>query len=157
MLDIDLRPTQIKIPASAKNVVVAYHIENPYTSAALPSIYQICMQGAGGECQDSFFLANACDSDTDACMIGFDLLNRRTDAYSLLVVFNNQRVPQKELFDSIMFPEAAPLNLQGKFRFDSLTAQDLLLLRGDDSDNGDETALKSASSEGEVEEVIIEE
>ncbi len=156
VLDIDVRPTQITVPRDAKNVLVVYHIENPYTSAALPSIYQVCMQGAAGQCEDSFFLANACNSDTDACMIGFDLLNRRADAYSLLVVFNNQRIGQKELFDSLMFPEAAPLNLQGKFRFDSLTAEDLALLREDDSDNGDESALKSASSKQEVEEVIEE-
>ncbi len=157
LLDIDLRPNEVRVPSSAKNVLIVYHVEDPLTATTLPSIHQVCLQGANGECSDKFYLANACDSDKDACMLTFDLPGRGEDSYSLFVSFNNQQIPQRELFDSIMFPEAPPMELQGNFKFSTLTQADLTPLREDDSDNGDEKALKSPSSLKVNQDEVIEE
>ncbi len=142
-LDVDVRPSEFRLPYSAKNVLLVYHIEDPFTAPTLPTAHQLCIEDASRECKEKFYLANACNSDTDACILSYDLSGKGEDSYSLLVVFNNQRIEQRQLFDSIMFPEAAPVDLQGAFKFGSISQGDLTLLREKEADTGEEKALKA--------------
>ncbi len=142
-LDVDVRPTESRIPVNAKNVLVIYHVENPFTAPMLPSIHKFCLQDASGQCSDkSFFLANACNSDKDVCILSYDAGVSGTDSYMLLVAVNNKQVKQRELFDSLMFPQAPILDLTGKYTFGSLSQGDVTFSQQNEADTGDETALK---------------
>ncbi len=147
VIDVDVRPTEFRIPASAKNVLMVYHIENPYFARRLPSAYRLCALNSAGQCGQKFYLANTCNSDTDACILAYSPPGKGDDSYSLLVAVNNQQMPQSEWFDSIMYPSTPPLKLQGSFKVASISPQDVVALSTKKDDAGHEKALKQTSTD----------
>ncbi|MFH0713888.1 MAG: carboxypeptidase-like regulatory domain-containing protein [Candidatus Micrarchaeota archaeon] len=146
-LDVDVQPVEIKVPESAKNVLVVYHIENPITATTLPSIHKICWQNADGTCKsESFYLANLCDSSTDACLLNYKQV-LQSNSFFLFAVINSPKLPAQLFFDSIMVPEERPLDssiLNGAYKVGDITREEVSQYISEDfeMDKGSESALK---------------
>lgn len=145
VFNTDVRPVNAVAYPDAIGYVISYHLDED----GLPSIYRFCYpnpskQAGGDACVEdqSFYLANACDSTNYACVLLRKLSDSKTGIgkYALLIPINAESVDAKKLFASIFMPDEQPISLGGKGTSKILTNEDVSKLRnreaGEDKGNG---------------------
>jgi len=143
-VDVDVRPVEARVSPTKKNAIIVSHIEDSWTAATLPTIHRLCALDSNGECKEAFYLADACNSDTDACLYSYSLPGRTPDqSYSLLVSVNNPAISSEQLFNSVMLPNTPPIEIQAgaSLSVGELTQERISKLRTQETDTGDEKAL----------------
>ncbi|MFA6048563.1 MAG: Ig-like domain-containing protein [Candidatus Micrarchaeia archaeon] len=167
MFDVNVRPVQAELDPRISSHMVVYHMERKRAGWKLglstthqPSAYILCTSDGKGGCDEdnTFYLADLCNSDRNACLYSMPLSTTSKTApqgYNLIFVKNDVNVDSKQFLDSVFNPNTPPLAPNGAiFDGGQLSGDSVKRLKGqrDDTGSGKATVFNDGgtANEGEV-------
>ncbi|MBI5636045.1 hypothetical protein HY993_03740, partial [Candidatus Micrarchaeota archaeon] len=168
LFDVDVRPVEAAVTPQIDNHFVSYHlVPSKRLSAVTPTIRRVCVQKPLEKGQsekdydcledETFYLGNLCDSDTNACLYLRPVSRAgKQPGFVLISAFNDYDLQDDnglsaQVIASVFDPVKAPVELSGSYKSGVIDEKLIGKLKLRDPDEGDDQGKKTVFSKARKE------